>query len=271
MRLGRIHVRPLGMDCRDVKRLWVAMIKEQRKNAAGVGETISASDALDRLASFRTFTSGSSALDGLLGGGFRAGRLVEVYGSSGCGKTQLAMQASLLAAGAGEKTIFVDTEGSFRPERVQVMARARGVAPDGLLERIAYVRAATAAAQVDAVRAIAKRGATAGAGFVAIDTFTRNFTLDYPGRSNLQSRQGGLDVLLSEIARDAFVHGRAYLLTNRVTFSKGEGEARIGGRTMEQLVHCSVHLEKSREGVKATRTSDGLVAKLGQIEDAGLR
>jgi RecA/RadA recombinase len=253
-----------------VKRLWVAIIKEQRRNTAAVAETISAREALERLAAFPTFTSGSPSFDKMLDGGFRAGRVVEVYGSSGCGKSLLAMQTALQVAATKEMAIFIDTEGAFRPERLQMMARARGERSEGLLDRIEYVRVTTAAAQLDAVRAISQRSETSAARFVAIDTFTRNFTLDYPGHSNLASRQGGLDVLLSEIARDAFIHGRAYLLTNRVTFSQSDGEARIGGRTMEQLVHCSIHLEKTKDGVKATRTSDRVSAQLGQIGEAGL-
>jgi len=236
-----------------------------------MGETVSAREALERLASFPVFSSGSAALDGLLGGGFRGGRVVEAYGRSGCGKTQLAMQAAAQVAALKEKAVFIDSEGAFRPERVLAMAEARRLSAEGLLERIAYVRVTTALSQSDAVRAIARRSETSTARFVIIDTFTRNFTLDYPGRSNLQSRQGGLDALLSEIARDAFLHGRAYLLTNRVTFAEGNGETRIGGRTMEELVHCSIHLEKTKDGVKATRTSDGSAVQLGPIGDAGLR
>ncbi len=247
------------------------MIKEQQMNTLAMGETISAREAFERLATFPTFTSGSPGIDELLEGGFHAGRVVEVYGSSGSGKTQLAMQTALNVAARGERSVFIDTEGAFRPERVLAMANARNQPTEGLLDRIAYVRVDTAAAQMDTVRAIAKRKETASARFVAIDTFTRNFTLDFPGGKNLQSRQGALDLVLSEIARDAFLHGRAYLLTNRVTFSQVEGEARIGGRTMEQLVHCSLHLEKTTEGVTATRTSDHAIVRLGPISDAGLQ
>jgi RecA/RadA recombinase len=236
-----------------------------------MGETVTAREALEKLASFPVYTTGSPSLDGLLDGGFHAGRVVEVYGRSGCGKTQLAMQTALNVAARGEKSVFIDTEGAFRPERIQKMARARNISSEGLLDRISYLRVDTAAAQADAIPALAKRTETARARFVAIDTFTRNFTLDFPGSSNLQKRQGALDVLLSEIARDAFLNGRAYLLTNRVTFSEGGGEARIGGLTMEQLVHSSIHLEKTEDGLSATRTSDGASASLGPIEDAGLR
>ena len=235
-----------------------------------MGESLTAKGALERVSLLPRFTSGSVALDGLLEGGYRAGSIVEVFGSGGSGKSQLAAQAALLVAAEGGSAVFIDTEGAFRPERVLEMARARRIDSEGLLERIAYIRVDTAAAELDAVLALARRRETAGARFIAIDTFTRNFTLDFPGHSNLPSRQGGLDVTLSEIARDAFLNGRAYLLTNRVTFSQHGGEARIGGRTMEQLVHRSIHLEKHRAAVKATRTSDGATAELGAIGEAGL-
>ena len=195
--------------------------------------------------------------------------MVEIFGKSNSGKTQLAMQAVLQVAARGENAVFIDSEGSFRPERVQSMARARGQAEAGMLDRIAYLRVTTAAGQVDSVRAIATRKETASSRLVAIDTFTRNFTLDYPGRTNLHSRQGALNVHLSEIARDAFLHGRAYLLTNRITFSQTGGETRIGGRTMEQLVHSSLHLERRGDGAKVTRTADGHVVRLAQLDDAG--
>jgi len=231
---------------------------------------ITARDARQRSGKFPTYTSGSPELDRLLEGGFRAGRVVEIYGASGSGKTQLAMQAVLEVAATGENAVFVDSEGAFRPERIQAMAMARGFHLAGLLERITYLRVRTAAAQADSVRALSRSARTTSAKLVAIDTVTRNFSLDFPGRPNTQNRQGALDVHLSEVARDAFLHGRAYLLSNRVTFSQSGGDARIGGMTMEQLVHASLHLEKGRDGIRATRIADGMVARLGQVVDSGL-
>ncbi len=235
-----------------------------------MADAFTARDALDRLGGFPTFTSGSRALDGLLGGGFRAGRVTEVYGRSGCGKTQLAMQTALCVAASNELAVYVDTEGAFRPERVLEMAEARNLKGEGILDRIVYVRVDTTAAQSDTIRAISRRPETADAKFVAVDTLTRNFSLDFPGSRNLPNRQGALDVLLSEIARDSFLHGRAYLLANRVTFSQQEVEARIGGRTLEQLVHTSVHLEKNSDGISATRETDKVSVKIGPIGKAGL-
>ncbi len=227
------------------------------------------SEALKRLVSLPTFSSGSKGVDEILGGGLRSGRLVEVFGKSNSGKTQLAMQAALMVAGAGRIAVFIDCEGTFRPERVERMARARAQETDGLLDRIEYLRVRTAAGQADSVRALAKRKETDKAVLVVMDTFTRNFSLDYPGRANLTRRQGALDIHLSEIARDAFLNKRAYLLTNRVTFSQTGGETRIGGKTMEQLVHTSLHLERDMGETRITDVSTGTTLNLGTIGDRG--
>ena len=220
------------------------------------GSLETADGAMRRLASFPTFSTGSENLDALLGGGYRAGTITLLYGRSNSGKTQLAMQAAMLCARAGKTSLFIDTEGSFRPERVEEMAKARGLAPEGILNRIVYVRSDSASEQMETVRLMQAREATAPASLAVVDTLTRNFSLEFPGRPNLSSRQAALDVHLSEMARDAYLNGRAYLLTNRVTFGDRQ-DVGIGGRTVDQLVHTTVMLEREGGKVKATVVGSG--------------
>jgi len=214
----------------------------------------SAEAAMKRLASFPTFATGSKSLDALLGGGYKGGTITLLYGRSNSGKTQVAMQSAMLCAQSGRTSLFVDTEGSFRPERVEEMARARGLEPGGILNRIVYARCDSASEQMETVRMMPTRRATSSAGLVVVDTLTRNFTLEFPGKPNLSSRQEALNVHLSEMARDGYLNGRAYLLTNRVTFGNQQ-DVGIGGRTVDQLVHRTVLLE--REGVKVRATDIG--------------
>jgi RecA/RadA recombinase len=220
-----------------------------------------AGDAIKASEGFSTFESGSKELDGLLEGGYREGRVYEVYGKSGSGKTQLAMQAVLLAARSGEKALFVDTEGSFRPERLEGIAKKRGWDTSGILERIEYVRSNTPAEQMELVQSMSRRRTTSECRLVAIDTFTRAFSLEMPGRSSMSERQAALDVHLSQVARDAFINARAYLLTNRVTFGAVK-DVGIGGKTVEQLVHASVRLEREGPEIVATATPPGRTAVL---------
>ena len=74
-----------------------------------------------------------SAIDRLLGGGFRGGTFYEVVGPSGVGKSQLLFT---LAAEALGDVFFIDTLGTFRPERVAEIATFRGKDPKAVLSRI---------------------------------------------------------------------------------------------------------------------------------------
>ncbi len=194
--------------------------------------------------------------------------MTEFFGRSNSGKSQLAMQAALEAAVKGDGVLYVDTEGGFRPERLEQIARARGWQTDGALQRVIFVRSDSAAEQVETVRRMQSRSVTAGCRLVIVDTLTRNFSLDLPGKANLPSRQGSLGVHLSEMARDAYLNERAYLLTNRVTFGPTK-DVGVGGKTVEQLVHASVLLERQGTAVKATALGSGSQAVL-QMGAAGV-
>lgn len=220
-----------------------------------------AGESARKAASFPYFTSGSRALDDLLGGGFRAGRLVELFGKSNSGKSQVAMQTALHAARGGTRSLYIDTEGSFRPERIGQMAEARGWPAEEALGLIVYVRSDSASEQMETIRGMATREATSQCRLVVVDTLTRNFSVELPGNANMQSRQAALGVHLSEMARDAYLGGRAYVLTNRVTFG-AQTDVGIGGKTVEQLVDVSVRLERTGGVVRATRTDSGVKAEI---------
>ena len=71
----------------------------------------------------------SRALDHLLGGGVARAEVTEISGMPGTGKTQLAMQLCVNArlptpqGGIEGEAVYIDTEGSFSPERCFVMAK----------------------------------------------------------------------------------------------------------------------------------------------------
>jgi RecA/RadA recombinase len=221
------------------------------------------------MASYPLLTTGSGAIDRLLGGGLKAGTLTVTFGKGNSGKSQLSMQAALCAARAGAPTLYVDTEGAFRPERVEEMAEARGWRGEPLLGRITYLRCDSAAQQAETVTRMNARKETAQCRLVVVDTVTKNFTVDLPGNENLPGRQGALDAHLSQMARDAFLNGRAYLLNNRVTFDREGADVGIGGSTVAQLVHASLHLQREGRSVRARETS-GARSELVDIGPAGI-
>jgi RecA/RadA recombinase len=203
----------------------------------------------------RVFPSGSQAIDGLLGGGFRTGELVEVFGASGTGKTQLGMQSTISVAAAGFSCAYVDSEGQFRPERLSSMCESRGLEPTRILPLVFCIRADSTRQQVEAISKIRTEEGLKRCKMVVVDTVTRNFTLEFGGSRLVASRQAALGVYLNRLARDAYGRDRAVLLLNRVaSVGRDENlrEVDIGGDTLRHFVQRAVWLQRRGEHVYAS-------------------
>ena len=92
-----------------------------------------ASTYFEKRQSMVQLSSGSASLDQLLGGGFETGSITEIFGEFRTGKTQLAHTLCVtcqlpIAKGGGEgMAMYVDTEGTFRPERLVPIAKRFGL------------------------------------------------------------------------------------------------------------------------------------------------
>ena len=86
-------------------------------------------------------------MDDLLAGGIETKAVTEFYGEFGSGKTQIChtlcvtTQTPKDQGGLGARVVYVDTENTFRPERVAEIARARGHDADSILEGIIVAKA----------------------------------------------------------------------------------------------------------------------------------
>jgi len=87
--------------------------------------------------------TGSENLDNLLGGkGLESKAITEAYGAFGSGKTQLGLTLAVNAqlpkdqGGANGKAVYIDTEGTFRPDRIRQIAEAIGANSDKVLKNI---------------------------------------------------------------------------------------------------------------------------------------
>lgn len=120
------------------------------------------------------FSTGSKALDALLGGGVRTGMLTDVYGPAGSGKSQLCFVLCANCVRAGNSALFIDTTGTFRPERISEIAGRRDV-----LDDITVIRALSTDDQIAAV----DRAADSDADLVIVDSLTSLFSAEYSGPS----------------------------------------------------------------------------------------
>jgi len=190
-------------------------------NGSGFFET--AEQALVKLETVRfKITSGASSLDEILRGGIETGCITELYGEFRCGKTQLchtlAVQAQLHETFPG-KCMYIDTEGTFRADRIQEICAAHNVDPEEVMGNIVTARAMTS----EHLNALLKEACTMMVdessgqfGILIIDSIMGIFRQDFSGRGELAERQQLLGKTLNRLAKMAHEFNIAVVLTNQV-------------------------------------------------------
>lgn len=137
----------------------------------------------------------------------------EVYGEFRCGKTQLSHTMSVIAQlpkemGGGEgKVAYIDTEGTFRPERIAQIAERFGLDAESTQENIAYARALNSEHQLELLNTLSKEFAAGQYRLLVIDSIMNCFRVDFSGRGELAERQQKLNqflIRLSHLAEGTF-------------------------------------------------------------------
>lgn len=141
--------------------------------------------------------------------GFQSMSISEVFGEFRCGKTQLSHTMSVVAqlpkemGGAGGKVAYIDTEGTFRPERIAQIAERFGMDPDTAQENIAYARALNSEHQLELLNSLSREFAGGEFRLLVIDSIMNCFRVDYCGRGELADRQQKLNQFLMKLAHMA--------------------------------------------------------------------
>lgn len=133
----------------------------------------------------------------------------EVFGEFRCGKTQLSHTMSVVAqlpkemGGAEGKVAYIDTEGTFRPERIAQIAERFSIDPDMAQENIAYARALNSEHQLELLNTLSREFAAGEYRLLIIDSIMNCFRVDYCGRGELADRQQKLNQFLMKLAHMA--------------------------------------------------------------------
>ena len=236
------------------------------KKMANVGGFVSGVSLLERRSEVQKLTSGSSALDELLGGGFETQAIVEVFGEFGSGKTlighQLAVNTILrLSQGGFDGEVFyIDTEDTFRPERIAQMAEGVGLDPNAVLDRIHVARAYNSAHQMLLVDEIKRMSKNIDVKLVIVDSLTSHFRAEYVGRGMLADRQQKLNKHLKELKQLSDVNNALVLVTNQVHARPdamwGDPTKPIGGHIVGHASTFRLYLRKSKGGRRIARLID---------------
>ncbi len=232
-------------------------------------------------------------VDDLLGGGFETQAISELYGEFGSGKSQIVHQLAVNVqlpeelGGLGGSVIYVDTENTFRPERIQQMVAGLEIEdtdPEDFLKNIHVARAQTSDHQmllIEGSRELAETLKKEGkpVKLVIVDSLTGLFRSEYMGRGTLAERQQKLNRHMHDIFKLCDEYNAIGLVTNQVQSNPavffGDPTKPIGGNIVGHTATFRVYLRKSKGGKRIFRLVDSPNLPEGEatfvVEEGGLK
>jgi len=211
-------------------------------------------------------TTGSKHLDNLLLGGIETQAITEFYGEFGTGKTQLChtlavnVQLPIDKGGLESPAIYIDTEMTFKSERVIQIADAKGLDPLETLRNIYVAKARGASHLILLVRDLPKKIRETGARLVLIDSAVAPFRAEYIGRGQLSERQQLLNVMMHDLIRMAELYNVAIVITNQVLAAPdviyGDPTRPIGGHVVAHAVTYRIYLRKAKGNTRIASIVD---------------
>ena len=226
----------------------------------------SATKVLERRQKIVRITTGSKNLNNLIGGGVETGSTYEFHGGFGSGKSQLAhqlavnVQLPIEKGGIDGGCLYIDTEGTFRPERILQMAKALGMDPEEAVSKVMAARAYNSDHQCILIEKAAEIIRDKNIKLVIVDSVTALFRSDYTGRGELAPRQQRLNRHLHALQRLADVYNIAVFMTNQVMSRPdimfGDPTTPIGGHVMGHFATVRCYLRKSKGDNRIARMID---------------
>jgi len=240
-------------------------IIDAARNTMDIGfET--ADQVMHKRANMEKITTGSKNLDDLLGGGIETMGITEAYGQFASGKSQLAFQLAVNVqlpkdkGGLEAKCLFIDTEGTFRPERIKQMAEGLGLDADKVLKNIIVARAYNSSHQIVLAEKAGEIIRENNVKLMIVDSITATFRGDFTGRGTLAARQQSLNRHLHTLQRLADVYNIAVYYTNQVMSNPGimfgDPTRPIGGHIIGHFADTRLYLRKSKDQNRIAKCKD---------------
>jgi len=210
--------------------------------------------------------TGAKGLDEMLGGGVEANAITEAYGRFASGKTQLGFQLSvnvqrpIEVGGLGGKVLFIDTEGTYRPDRIESVAKAAEMDPKEVLENMFVVRATTTDQQILAIERADKLIKENNIKLIIVDSLMSLFRSEFVGRGALNERQGKLNIHIHKLQKLADTYDLAVYITNQVMDNPGilfgDPTTPVGGNIVAHAATTRLYMRKSKEDKRIVRLVD---------------
>jgi DNA repair protein RadA len=211
-------------------------------------------------------STGSKNLDELLGGGIETQAMTEFIGEYGVGKTQICLMLCIMAqlplekGGLNGNVVYIDTEGTFMPERIFEIGNAIGVDPHKTLENIFLARAYNSSHQCLLTDHLFKFCPENDIKLVIVDSMIGHFRGEYIGRENLSERQQTLNSQLHKLLRLTEAFNLPVIVTNQVQANPaqffGDPNKPAGGHVMAHACTHRVYLRKGKQGTRLAKVID---------------
>jgi DNA repair protein RadA len=238
----------------------------EARRLAEVGSFEVGTVLLERRKRLGRITTMARSLDELLGGGIETQAITEFAGEFGTGKTQIAHQAAVDVqlpidqGGLNGEVVYIDTESTFRPERIVDMAKAVSLDPTEALTRIHVARAYNSSHQMLLVAKAQELAREKPIKLIVVDSLTAHFRSEYAGRGELAPRQQLLNKHLHELLKFGDTYNAAVIVTNQVSSRPdilfGDPTRPIGGNIVAHASTYRLYLRKSKPPKRIARLID---------------
>ena len=208
-------------------------------------------------------STGSESFDTMMDGGFETGAITECFGQYGSSKTQIAHVLCVSAQAQDPEAIavYIDTENTFRPERIKQIAIGFGIDGDKALRNIKVARAFNSDHQMllaEKVEDLVKEGLKIRV--VVVDSLTAHFRAEFVGRGTLAERQQKLNKHMHVLAKIADIHNCCVYVTNQVMSKPdaffGDPTEAIGGHIVGHNSTFRIYLRKGKKGTRVGKLVD---------------
>lgn len=254
-----------GKDKEDCE-VWIAKAREILETGGFIAKSFrTAKQVYVERQSISRVTTGSKKLDEFLTGGLETGSMYEIYGEYGSGKTQLCHTVAVNCTMSKDKggldggVLYVDTENTFRPERIETICKARGLDPEKIMDKIIVARAHNAAHQVVIMDEAGPHIVENKIKMIIVDSIIGNFRPEYIGRGSLAERQQLLNRHLHKILRIAENYQLVAIATNQAVGNPdmyGADKKAAGGHIMAHASTYRLLFKKGEKGKRIARMMD---------------
>ncbi|RXK50195.1 DNA repair and recombination protein RadA [Halorientalis pallida] len=298
----------------DIGESSAADIIQAAREAADIGGFESGAQVLERREQIGKLTWGVEEVDELLGGGVETQSITEVYGEFGAGKSQVTHQLAVNVqlpkehGGLEGSAIFVDSEDTFRPERIDQMVRGHDddvlqdtmeffgmedasvdneedleALVEAFLDNIHVAKAFNSNHQILLAEKAKEIASESQDGefpvrLLCVDSLTAHFRAEYVGRGELAERQQKLNKHLHDLMRVGDLNNTAVVVTNQVASNPdsffGDPTQPIGGNILGHTSTFRIYLRKSKGDKRIVKLVDAPNLPDGEgvmrVEEGGL-